>query len=191
MRNRKWLIFLPQTPTAPSSLRVSVWRRMQQFGALALQNGVWILPHSNALERNLHVLLADLKVRGGEGLIFTTQITQVDLEESIIERFRSEREKDYTEFLDRCTQFLNELEKEATIQKFTFAELEENEVDLHKLTQWLRKIHHRDFFGGPQRAIATTALTRCRQSLEDYAAQVYLLLGHDVPEIPGIDGETP
>jgi hypothetical protein len=155
---------------------------MQQLGALALQNGVWILPHGNALERALHLLLVDLKNQGGGGLLFTAQTAQTELENEIIGRFRLEREQDYAEFLERCTQFLSELQKETGKEKFTFAELEENEEDLHKLTKWLRKIYHRDFFGGPQRDSATTALAHCRSALETYAEQVYQRQEYAPPE---------
>lgn len=178
----KWLLFLPQTPTNPSSLRVLVWRRMQHLGALMLQNGVWILPRSHMLERKLYALQAELEAQGGSGLLFIAQIARPDLEERIIARFSAEREQDYAEFLERCEQFLSELTREANIHKFTFSELDENEEELHKLTQWLHKIHQRDFFGGARHDEATAALTRCRCSLEEYAAQIYLLLGYDPPD---------
>lgn len=184
MAVREWLLFLPQTPTTPSSLRVSIWRRMQQFGALAIQNGVWIVPRNQELEYNLRTLLSELEEQGGSGFLMISQMAQAEFEERLIERFRSEREQDYVEFLDRCKQFLGEIEKETRAHKFTFAELEENEEDLHKLTIWLRKIHHRDFFGGPQRSAATTELARCRQSLETYTEQVYAQQGYDPPD-PG------
>jgi hypothetical protein len=87
--------------------------------------------------------------------------------------------------------FLNELKKETLAQKFTFAELEENEEDLHKLTLWIRKIHRRDFFGGPQRDAASVALTQCQSTFELYTAQVYRLHRYEPPEEPLIDEETP
>ena len=182
MSARQWLLFLPQTPAVPSSLRVSVWRRMQQIGAVALQNGAWILPRNNELERSLQLLLADLEAQGGGGFLLLAQTLYVEPEERIVERFRAERKQEYDEFLDRCEQFHGELAKETKAQKFTFADLEENEEDLHKLTLWLRKIHQRDFFGGPQRDAATAALTQCRNILEQFATQVYKFHGYEPPE---------
>ncbi len=191
MSARQWLLFLPQTPAVPSSLRVSVWRRMQQLGAVALQNGVWILPRSDELERVLQLLLEELEKQGGGGFLLIAQATKIPPEERIIERFRAERKEDYDEFLERCQQFHAELEKETKVQKFTFAELEENEEDLHKLTLWLRKIHHRDFFGGSQRDAATDALTQCRRALEQFTAQVYRRQGYEPPDVSSADGEAP
>jgi hypothetical protein len=178
---RQWVLFLPQTPAVPSSLRVSVWRRMQQLGAVALQNGVWVLPHIGSIERTLQKVLTDLEAQGGGGFLLSAQMLRPEQEERMIERFRSEREQDYTEFLDRCEQFLGEVDKETKAHKFTFAELQENEEDWHKLKVWLRKIHARDFFGGPQREAASTALLRCQQVLKDYTIQVYRQQGYDPP----------
>jgi hypothetical protein len=141
------------------------------------------------LERRLQMILADLEAQGGGGLLLVSKASHIEPEEQIIERFRAERKQDYDEFLDRCIQFIEELKKETTAQKFTFAELEENEEDLHKLMQWLRKIYHRDFFGGTKRDEATNALAGCRRALKDYAAQVYLHLGYDPPEVLLIDEE--
>src|SRR5215813_1203864 len=112
MPTRQWLLFLPQTPAVPSSLRVTVWRKMQQLGALALQNGVWMLPRSKELERNLNMLLAELETQGGGGFLLVAQATDIEPEERIIERFREARQQDYEEFLENCEKFLGELEKE-------------------------------------------------------------------------------
>jgi hypothetical protein len=181
MEVRQWVLFLPQTPTVPSSLRVSIWRRMQQLGAVALQNGVWILPYMSSTERTLQKVLTDLEAQGGSGFLLTAQVLRPDQEGRMIERFRSEREHDYTEFLERCEQFLYELEKEAKAHKFTFSELQENEEDWHKLKVWLRKIHARDFFGGAQREAVSEILLRCQQALKDYTIQVYRQQGYDPP----------
>jgi hypothetical protein len=89
-----------------------------------------------------------LETQGGGGLFLIARAPHVDLEQRIIERFNAAREQKYAEFIERCEQFLGELEKESHAQKFTFAELEENEEDLNKLVHWLRKIHSHDFLGG-------------------------------------------
>ncbi len=170
---REWLLFTAQTPASPSSLRVLVWRRMQHLGALLLHNGVWVLPHTPEHAQAIHDLMAELEAHGGCGFFFFAQPADAGLEQNILARFQSEREQEYTEFGERCASFLNELDRETVAQKFTFAELEENEDDLHKLTSWLRKIQARDFFGGPHHDAATTQLTRCRQALATFTSLVY------------------
>ena len=50
MANTEWLLLLTQLPTTPSSLRVNVWRRLKNKGAISYQNGTWILPNSEENE---------------------------------------------------------------------------------------------------------------------------------------------
>src|SRR5438067_50096 len=38
-----WLLLFPQIPPQPSSLRVRVWRRLQQIGAVAVKNATYAL----------------------------------------------------------------------------------------------------------------------------------------------------
>src|SRR2546422_784735 len=42
----RWLILIHQLPARPSSLRVTIWRRLQHLGAIALRNSVYVLPNT-------------------------------------------------------------------------------------------------------------------------------------------------
>jgi hypothetical protein len=66
-----------------------------------------------------------------------------------------------------------QVKKEYLADHFTFAELEENEVDLVKLRNWFARIRQRDAFGASGRPQAEKALDGCQQALDDYAARVY------------------
>jgi len=66
------------------------------------------------------------------------------------------------------------LDKEYRAEHFTYGELEENEVELVKLRNWLAKVQARDNFGAPARTRAQQALDTCEQALEAYAARVYV-----------------
>ncbi len=65
------------------------------------------------------------------------------------------------------------MKKEYAANHFTYAELEENEVDLVKLRNWFAKVRERDAFDADGRHAAEKALDGCEQSLEAYAARVY------------------
>jgi hypothetical protein len=127
----EWLLFLPQLPSSPSSLRVLVWRRMRAVGATGLQNGVWVLPRRAEHERFLQDLVSEIMPQGGQGFIFSAAALESALDSTIVEQFRTDRDQEYAEFCERCGDFLREIEKETGISKFTFAELEENEQDLN------------------------------------------------------------
>ncbi len=173
MMDTTWLVFFPQTPATPSSLRVLVWRRLQQAGAINPVGGTWVLPQRKEQEQFLSTLLTEMEQQGGSGFFLEartpTEATQADL----MKRFQQERAKEYQEFGERCQQFLAEIEKETRAHKFTFAELEENEQDLLKLTRWLRKIQQRDFFPSSSNREAVGRLAQCRQTLETFTTAVY------------------
>lgn len=173
VQNYEWLLFLPQLPANPSTLRVAVWRRLRSAGALSLQSGAWVLPRSPEHEHFLAEQAREVASQGGSALVFVAYPLEPEVQVSILERFRAERDRDYGEFLERSEDFLAEIEKETKRRKFTFAELEENDLDLKKLEGWLSRIQARDFFGGHKVHEAVAALERCRQALKEFARKVY------------------
>ena len=58
-------------------------------------------------------------------------------------------------------------------ETITYAELEENDVDLKKLQGWLAKIRKLDFYGGARAAEAEERLKGCEAVLDDYARRVF------------------
>jgi vacuolar-type H+-ATPase subunit I/STV1 len=176
-----WLLFLAQLPATPSSLRVNAWRRLRDAGSTSLQNGVWILPRNPENTLFMERLLATIKQSGASGQIFVVQGLDQAIHEDIITRFKADREQEYDEFLEQCEAFLSELEKETQRQKFTFAELEENEQNLQRLRKWIAKIQKRDFFKTKKSQEAVAAFQNCRQWLQNYTRQVYAQEGIDTP----------
>lgn len=167
-----FLMFISQLPASPSSLRVMVWRRLKAAGALGLQNGVWVLPAGEEQERFLVELLDYVVSQAASGQIFQVSSLNEFVENDILARFRLDREGEYDEFLEQCLVMLAELEREAGRQKFTFAELEENEQNLQKLTGWLAKIQARDFFGAGKGQLAVEKLLECQRMMEAFVEKV-------------------
>lgn len=178
-----WLIFLSQLPTNPSSLRVTVWRKMRAAGALGLQNSAWIFPHTPENEQFLQDLLKYIQQQGAGGQIFKVAPLTSDIEEDLLQRFRAERDLEYSEFCERGREFLAEIEKETKREKFTFAELEEIEDDLQKLIAWIGKIRSRDFAGASRAGEASDILNTCQAAFEQFSQKVYAHEG-----LPGDDG---
>ncbi len=173
MSEREWLLFVSRLPASPSSLRVMVWRRMRGAGALGLQNGVWVFPRRQEHERFLRELLQSVGSQAGSGQIFIARALDETVDAQITGRFQADRSLEYQEFTEQCAGLRRELAKETRRKKFTFAELEENESNLERLTQWLARINGRDFFPGEEAAAAAAALEGCRQALASFAERVY------------------
>lgn len=169
----EWLLFISQLPASPSSLRVNVWRKLRAAGAMGLQNGVWLLPNAAEQARFLDELLQWVKNQGAGGQVFTVAPLNESVQQDILARFQADRDEEYAELHERCVEFLAEIDKETGKQKFTFAELEENEQDLLRLQGWLEKIQKRDFTGGEAARQAGEDLEHCRLALEAFSAEVY------------------
>ena len=93
--------------------------------------------------------------------------------ERLIDLFNSDRDEEYTEVIERCQDFLAEIEKETNKSKFTFAELEDSERDLEKLETWFAKIQERDFFQAKIAEDAGEQLTICKERLNKFTKEVY------------------
>jgi hypothetical protein len=177
-----WLIFLPQLPASPSTLRVMVWRRMRDAGALGLQNGVWLLPDRAPQSEAIQELRVYLQEHQASCHIFRVSALEASDEEDILARLRADRDEEYAEFIERCDVLLDDLAQETKAGKFSFAELEEAEVDLTKLDGWWEKCSARDFVTGLRRAEAQGKLDSCRAAYDAFAAQVYAKHGVETAE---------
>ena len=47
-KNKKWLLLIHQLPPKPNALRVKIWRRLQQVGAVAIKQSVYAFPFPNS-----------------------------------------------------------------------------------------------------------------------------------------------
>jgi hypothetical protein len=166
-----WLLLIYRVPAEPSRLRSTVWRRIKSLGAIYLQNSVAALPASPAAERALRKLRREILDMSGTAVLLSA--TVLADESGVRNAFQAARDDEYEEIVDKCGDFLQQVQKEWDASHFTYAELEENEVDLVKLRNWFAKVAERDVFGATGRAATQQALEACEQSLEAYAARVY------------------
>src|SRR3546814_19379097 len=88
----------------------------------------------------------DVAEAKGESVILETVALDKGQEEKVIARFKADRDDAYEEFIDKCDDFEREVAKEVDARHFTYAELEENDVDMKKLQDWLTKIRKLDFY---------------------------------------------
>jgi hypothetical protein len=141
------------------------------LGAIYLQSSAAALPDSPPNERALRGLRRSILEMGGTAVLLRCQT--IAGEAGVVAAFQAARNDEYEEVVDRARDFLSQVEKEHVAQHFSYAELEENEVDLAKLQSWLERVRQRDTFGASGLAAAERILVECEHSLEAYAAQVY------------------
>lgn len=91
----------------------------------------------------------------------------------MVDAFRRAREHEWGEFVADCGKFTAEIDREIAKQKFTFAELEEEEQSLERLRRWYRDLKKRDVLALPAAEGAAARLRECDQALDGFAERVY------------------
>ncbi|WP_150291005.1 Chromate resistance protein ChrB [Sphingobium estronivorans] len=184
-----WLLLTYKVPPEPAAKRVAIWRKLKGMGAVYLQSGVCLLPKTDDHLRRLKLIENDIDEIGGEAVLLETVGLDRGQEVKVIGRFTTDRDEAYQELIDRCTDFEAEIAKETAAEHFTYAELEENDVDLEKLKGWLAKIRKLDFYGAPLSEEAEKRLDHCAALLEGYAKRVFD--AHEENRLPPREDKAP
>jgi hypothetical protein len=114
---------------------------------------------------------------GGEAVLLETVAFDPAQEAKVLDRFRADRDDQYRELIGKCDGFEAEIAKEFAKEKFTYAELEEEDAELRKLQGWLEKIGKIDFYGAPLGKVAAERLAACEAALARYAQRVFEVQG--------------
>jgi len=173
MEKRRWIVISYNLPTEPSRHRVSVWRALKKLGVVNIQQSMWALPYNEDNYAALVKISEEIEGHNGEALLMDSTFFDEKHEEKIIIALNLVRDEEYKEFIGECGKYLKEIEKEIRIEKFTFAELEEEEEEWNKLVSWHGKIAVRDAFQAPAGKEAMEMLIQIQQAFERYSEMVY------------------
>lgn len=173
MKKQRWLVISYNLPTEPSRHRVSVWRALKKLGVVNIQQSMWVLPYHEENYAALLKISEEIEGNHGDALLMDCSFFDEKQEQKIIETLNQVRDEEYKEFIGECGKYLKELEKEIRIEKFTFAELEEEEEELNKLISWHGKIAVRDAFQAQKGNPAKEMLLKIQQAFEGYSVMVY------------------
>lgn len=167
-----WRIVTYRLTVDQSKHRVAVWRELRRLGALALQQATWAIPPGDAFDAGLARAIELVERGGGRPLVFRVEpddATAATLEEM----FTAEREAEWLEFLSECDKAEAELHREIEQQKFTLAELDEEEQNIDRLRRWYRELRAKDLFGAPSAGTAELRFKEGAELLEDFAHRVF------------------
>jgi hypothetical protein len=109
----------------------------------------------------------------GEALVFTSRPRDQAMAASIEDQFLEGREAEWHEFVRECDKFDAEIAREIAKEKFTPAELDEEEQNLERLQRWYRELRARDVLGAPSASEAELRLKSSSERLEGFAQQVF------------------
>ena len=184
-----WVLAVYRTPSAPSTARVAAWRGLHALGGLFLGPTVCLLPPGLADGRMLDTIATRVRAAGGSFELLEIESFAEATEVVLRGRYNEGRDAEYAEVVERAEGMVEELEREGARDKFTFAEVEENEADLAKLQRWLRRVRARDLFGAPGRAAAVAAVEAAAARLESFTAEAIDREAADGGGMPAAESE--
>ncbi len=155
-----------------SSQRVGVWRELRRVGAVALQSATWAVPSGDRFDDGLAKALRLVERSGGQALVVDVDPESRSLGE-LEALYSAERDAEWAEFSAECGKALAELASEVAKEKFTLAELDEEEHNVDRLRRWYRDLRAKDLFGAPLAPAAEARLKEVAVALDDFAERVY------------------
>ncbi len=167
-----WRILTYRLSKEQSRHRVAVWRELRRVGAVALQSATWAVPSGASFDEGLAKAVALVERAEGHALVFDVSPADGNVA-ALEELYTTEREAEWTEFCSECDKAVAELHGEVEKEKFTLAELDEEEQNLDRLRRWFRELRAKDLFGAPSRGPAELQLKVCVELLEDFAERVF------------------
>src|SRR5260370_11908906 len=92
-----WLLLIHQLPAKPAYLRVKIWRRLQELGAVAVKNAVHALPMNEETQEDFEWLLREIVEGGGEAFLCEARLIDGLSDEEVRKLFDHARDADYEE----------------------------------------------------------------------------------------------
>jgi len=168
---RRWLLFVHQLPSSPSNLRVKTWRRMQQLGAIAIKQAVYVLPDSPGAREDFEWLKTEVEGSGGEANVFVADAVDAWSEDQLVNEFRRAAQEAYGTLTDEIEPLLR---PSPSTTKRTRKPRRTRETAPQRLLDGFRQrlaaIEAVDFFGSAGRDRAATLLQQLESHLSGRGA---------------------
>lgn len=149
--SKKWLVLIHQIPPKPDALRVKIWRRLQQIGAVAIKQSVYVMPFSDQSREDLSWTLKEIVDGGGVGSISEVRFVEGLTDEQVISLFQNARKSDYEKIIQDAHRLLAEWSS-GNIDPKNPATRANAQVE--KLQRQVDSISAIDFFKAPERGTA-------------------------------------
>lgn len=92
---RRWLILVHQLPAHPSNLRVRIWRRLQQVGAVVLRNSLYVLPATAEAREDFNWVREEIQSAQGQVSVLEASAVDGYTDGELVQQFRQQRTADY------------------------------------------------------------------------------------------------
>jgi hypothetical protein len=144
----QWLLLAFQLPAQPAYLRVKVWRRLQDVGAVSFRNALYVLPRGESAQEDFEWILREITSGGGSGAIFEAHTVAGMTDDSIRALFDAAREVEYAELEEELQSLA------ATVnRRRPRADLATLPEELTRIRRRLAEIEALDFFNSSGRLV--------------------------------------
>src|SRR6059058_4896234 len=172
----RWLQLTYKVPSEPSQKRVWVRRRLQNLGAFALQNSVYLLPYTEEVEKHFRQLAYEIHEMGGDASIFSVIALDAADERRILQVIIEARESEYNTVFKVCSRFLAKAQWVVQSQGWNDQVHAEFTEVLEKVHVLFRTAKRHDMLGSltaSRRAAAAESLAVCEQVFRVLLDQEY------------------
>jgi hypothetical protein len=144
-----WMLLIHQLPAKPAYLRVKIWRRLQDIGAVPVKNAVHALPMNEETQEDFEWLLREIREGGGEAFVCEARLIDGLSDEEVRALFDRARDADYAELIMEAEGL-----KKSLRRKISGNEATGLRTQIARLRKRLAEIAGIDFFGaiGRERA---------------------------------------
>jgi hypothetical protein len=136
-----WVVLVYKIPREPAAGRMYVWRKLKRLGALLLHNAVWLLPETPWTREQFQWLAAEIRELGGEALVWESRMVLPGQDDTLVQQFLAEVERDYQAILTA---------------------LQQVDADLAALARQYQQIQARDYLQSPLGQQVRAALLQAR-----------------------------
>ena len=168
-----WFLLTYRLPTDRSSARVAVWREVRRSGALQLQKSVIAFPDTDHFAAGVTRIQAAIREVGGSVIALRAEPLDSKDAAGLEAAWNDARAAEYTELAAECEKLVAEIDKEFAKEKFTLAELDEEEAELEKLRSWHERVRARDVLGAQGGPEAQAALAGATQAVSRFTEAVF------------------
>jgi hypothetical protein len=137
-----WLLLIHQLPAKPAYLRVKIWRRLQELGAVAVKNAVHALPMNDETQEDFEWLLREIIEGGGEAVVCEARLIDGLSDEEVRALFDRARNADYADVARSARSLANKVRPNTRPER-----LAELRVQVARLQKRLSQVVAIDFFG--------------------------------------------
>jgi hypothetical protein len=142
-----------QLPTRPSNLRVRTWRRLQQLGAIAVKQAVYVLPNTVSSREDFEWLRTEIETARGQATVFTANAVDAWTDDSLVNEFLRAGEEAYKNLARDADTVLRRVGSERARRKG----IPSRRV-IQQLGERLTAIERIDFFGSAGRDHAASLI---------------------------------